>query len=160
MEKVFGWRGKFPISTCPGMGICMRIIMNLALGLCLFFFLTSCSSWSYQNEKQLETLQTEVEALNTQLEALKGEVGELRLRHDEELRDLRTDLKHVLQYLNVSLENLSRSKSETEESLKDSVQKTAEESLQKLLELSKKLLDKLETDLEKGLGSEEGKSAP
>ncbi|MCF8104741.1 MAG: hypothetical protein K9K64_04615 [Desulfohalobiaceae bacterium] len=97
-----------------------------------------------------------MDALQSEVQGLREELAQLGKKHDQDIHELKTDLKHLLDYLNASLENLSKLGEESDKSLEESAEETVKKSLNRILELSKKLLEKLEKDLENGL-NEKGK---
>jgi len=79
---------------------------------------------------------------------------------DRQLDGLRTDLKNILQYLNLSLESLEQASQGDDGTLSESARKKIRENVDRLLDLSGKVLDRLEEQLEQELGQKEQGTEP
>lgn len=119
----------------------------LCCGLFLLLLIT-CLPGCNQNQERLQALERELQGLQADLEAVQGRLQELETRHRKDIREVKTDLSHLLEYLNASFQHLGRTGPEAEPSLEESARKTLRKSLDQLMDMARELLDKLEMDLQ------------
>jgi ABC-type enterochelin transport system substrate-binding protein len=111
-----------------------------AMLLCFFLVLTACSNGTAQDS----------EAVKERLQTLENRVAELEKKHTEDMEAIRQDLRSILRYFDIALDNMDR-------------QGTMSESLRRgwegLKEETQRLLEKLQKELE-GMGKDQGQSLP
>jgi len=100
-----------------------------ALLLGLFLVLASCSDGTAQ---RTEELQARVQALETRL-------AELEKRHEQEVQTLRQDMRNILQYFNIALENMEK---------RDSMSESLRRNWEALKQETRRLMDKMQQELE------------
>lgn len=107
-----------------------------AILLCAFLVLAACSNGTAEDG----------EAVQQRLQALENRVAELEKKHTEDMEAMRQDLRSILRYFDIALDNMDR-----QDSMSDSLRRSWEG----LKEETQRLLDKLQKELE-GLGKDRG----
>jgi hypothetical protein len=123
------------------------------LALLVLFVVPACGRNGTEAEQAQPTTEQQVQDLQSRLEALER-------RHAQDVEDLRTDLKNLLTYLNIAMQNLADQK--PGESLppgegkeEGSLRRSLQENLKKLLDLSREMIDRLERELDQSMRKEQ-----
>jgi septal ring factor EnvC (AmiA/AmiB activator) len=133
-----------------------RFLLSLVL-LCVFL---GCSPGESRDQSRLAELEKSIASLSDQVQGMQSRIEERMADFDRQLDDLRTDLKNILQYLNLSLENLEQASRGEDGTLSESAREKIRENVDRLLDLSDKVLDRLEEQLEQGLEQKEPGTPP
>ncbi|MFW6324188.1 MAG: hypothetical protein ACOC0U_03915 [Desulfovibrionales bacterium] len=105
-------------------------------------------------EEEVPTPETTAESVSERLSELENRFLELEQRHERDIDTLQENLKNIMQYLQITLENVSKIEQESENGIGSTAKRSLEENLQKLLDLSKRMIDKLEQELNESLQRE------
>jgi len=127
------------------------ILLSLTLG---------CSPGDSQVQPRLAELEKSIASLSDQVQDMQTRIQDRMADFDRQLDGLRTDLKNILQYLNLSLESLEQASQGDDGTLSESARKKIRENVDRLLDLSGKVLDRLEEQLEQELGQKEQGTEP
>jgi hypothetical protein len=96
--------------------------------------------------------------LEQQVQELRIRIDALEQRHAQEIEDLRIDLKNVLTYLNIALDNLAarelQEAPDAEREEESPLKRALEENLRTLLDLSREMIDRLERELDRSMQRE------
>jgi outer membrane murein-binding lipoprotein Lpp len=96
--------------------------------------------------------------LEQQVQELRIRIDALEQRHAQEIEDLRIDLKNVLTYLNIALDNLAarelQEAPDAERKEESPLKRALEENLRTLLDLSREMIDRLERELDRSMQRE------
>ncbi|MEG6549698.1 hypothetical protein V6C53_05605 [Desulfocurvibacter africanus] len=113
-------------------------ISAMLLGILLV--LAACSNGTAKDDEDVQA----------RLQALENRVAELEKKHTQDMEAIRQDLRNILRYFDIALDNMDR-------------QGTMSESLRRgwegLKEETQRLLDKLQKELE-GMGKDQGQPLP
>ncbi len=135
---------------------CSHLISALFLaGLCIAL-VAGCSGQEREQVQDVQLLaevselQTQVNDLEEEVRALRKDVANLAMRHEQDIEALRSDLKNVLEYLNIALDRLAGNKDlgQELEDAKESATRALRDSLQQLLDMSKEMIERLEKEIE------------
>jgi predicted small lipoprotein YifL len=133
--------------------IMRQMVIRSVVLLLVLLTLPACGRNGTEALQAQPTLEQQVQELQSRLDALER-------RHAKDVEDLRTDLKNLLTYLNIAMQNLADQKpgegqappSEGKE--EGSLRRSLQENLKKLLDLSREMIDRLERELDQSMRNE------
>lgn len=133
---------------------------RLLLPLLLLPLFLGCGSRESQVQTRVTELEESVASLSDQVQNMNSRIQDRMEETDRQLNSLRADLKNILQYLNLSLENLQTTARHDDGTLSESARDAIRQNVDRLLDLSGKVLDRLEKELEQGLEQGQPKTGP
>jgi hypothetical protein len=126
----------------------MHQMIRTAVVLLIVFVLAACGQNRQETEQEAPPIEQQVQQLQLRLDALER-------RHVQDIEDVQTDLKNVLTYLNIALQNIAEQKlhedpatPEKEPREENSLRRSLEQNLRMLLDLSREMINRLERELD------------
>jgi len=133
---------------------------RLLLPVILLILVLGCGPRESQVQTRLTELEESVASLSDQVQTMNSRIQDRMDETDRQLNSLRADLKNILQYLNLSLENLQKTARNDDGALSEAARDAIRQNVDRLLDLSGKVLDRLEKELEQGLEQGQPKTGP
>jgi ABC-type enterochelin transport system substrate-binding protein len=133
----------------------MHQMIRTAVVLLTVLVLAACGQNRQETEQEAPPIEQQVQQLQLRLDALER-------RHAQDIEDVRTDLKNVLTYMNIALQNIAEQNlqegpaaPEEDPKEENGLKRSLEQNLRMLLDLSREMINRLERELDQSFQKDE-----